>query len=72
MNAIVRKHYPVERLPKDLREGLPPYGWVRIEIIPEPGAPNAKPLSQLIGSGQNVHGNEDAVLSYIRSLREDV
>jgi hypothetical protein len=34
MNKIVREHYPVERLPEDLRRGIEgPY--VRVTVIPE-------------------------------------
>ncbi|MBP1851715.1 hypothetical protein [Rhizobium halophytocola] len=32
MNRIVREHYPVDRLPADLREGLAEHATVRIEI----------------------------------------
>jgi hypothetical protein len=32
MNRIVRDHYPIEKLPSDLREGLDPADHVRISI----------------------------------------
>lgn len=32
MNKIVREHYPVERLPEDLREGLQPGATVRVVL----------------------------------------
>ena len=38
MNRIVRDHYPVEKLPADLREGLAGHATVRIEIEVEPEA----------------------------------
>lgn len=71
MNKIVRKHYPVGRLPADLRPGLQEHGWVRVEIEPEAEAPSARPLAPLVGTGRNVHGSPDDVLDHIRSLRED-
>ena len=71
VNKIVRKHYPIERLPPDLRAGLQEHGWVNIEIEPESEASTGKPLSQLIASGPNVHGDPEDVLAHIRSLRED-
>ena len=71
MNKVVRKHYPIERLPADLRSGLQEHGWVDIEIEPEASAAPRKKLSPLVGSGQNVHGSAEAVLSSIRALRED-
>ena len=36
MNEIVRRHYPVSRLPDDLREGLAPDGLATVSIAPEP------------------------------------
>jgi len=71
MNKVVKKHYPIERLPADLRSGLQEHGWVHIEIEPERAATLRKKLSPLIASGKNVHGDAKAVLSDIRALRED-
>ena len=71
MNKVVKKHYPIERLPADLRSGLQEHGWVHIEIEPEREAILGKKLSPLVASGKNVHGDVQAVLSGIRTLRED-
>jgi hypothetical protein len=72
MNKVVKEHYPIERLPADLRAGLGEHGWVRIEIEPDREGPPQKKLSPLlVGSGQNVHGDVAAVVSNIRALRED-
>jgi len=35
MNTIVRNHYPVAKLPKDLQEGLDPAAAVCVTITPE-------------------------------------
>ena len=32
MNRIVKEHYPVERLPEELREGLDPQARARVSI----------------------------------------
>lgn len=32
MNRIVKEHYPVEKLPEDLREGLPEGTQVRVTL----------------------------------------
>jgi hypothetical protein len=70
MNKIVREHYPAGKLPDDLKLGLEPHSWVRIEIQPE--APqDAAPLATLVGKGRNVHGNQGDVLAHIWLLRED-
>ncbi|MBW0002979.1 MAG: hypothetical protein JO216_05795 [Hyphomicrobiales bacterium] len=39
MNTIVRNHYPVAKLPKDLQEGLDPTAAVCVTITPEPSQP---------------------------------
>jgi len=44
MNRIFREHYPVARLPKDLREGLDPKGEVTVTLEKE-GEPSRKVLS---------------------------
>jgi hypothetical protein len=71
MNKVVKKHYPIERVPADLRSGLPERGRVHIEIEPEREATLQKKLSPLVARGKNVHGDAGAVLSDIRTLRED-
>ncbi|UOK69332.1 hypothetical protein [Ancylobacter polymorphus] len=46
MNKIVREHYPVEKLPEDLREGLEAT-HVRVTVVPEEksGTFRKKPLT---------------------------
>lgn len=41
MNKVVLEHYPVSKLPKDMREGLPETGLARVtvEITPEDDSP---------------------------------
>ena len=71
MNKIVRKFYPVERLPTDLRLGLPKGGWVHVELDPNVGEPSVEKLASLVGSGRNVHGDVDAVLRAVDAMRDD-
>jgi hypothetical protein len=71
MNKIVKEHYPVEKLPADLRAGLPKHGRVRIELEPEMENLDTKPLAGLVGSGRNVHGDIATILKNTRGLRED-
>ncbi len=71
MNKIVRPLYPVDRLPEELRKGLPEHGWVRIEITEAKPDPNPVSLVALVGSVHNVHGTEEEVLAHIEELRQD-
>ena len=68
MNKIVR-HYPVDRLPAELRVGLPAHGTVKIEFEPE--IERQVLLAPLAGSCSNIHGSEEDVLTHIRGLREN-
>lgn len=68
MNKIIR-NVPVERLPKEWQEGLPPHGLVEIEVrLKSPMGERVK-LADLAGTGPNVHGNDQEVIDYIRNLR---
>ena len=73
MNKIVRKSYPIERLPADLQSGLPPHGHVDIEMeLAVTGmAKEPRRIADLVASGRNVHGDLEAVLGHLRGLRED-
>lgn len=42
MNRIVREHYPVEKLPEDLRTGLPPHVFVTVTVQ----APSTRPIQR--------------------------
>ncbi len=44
MNRIVKEHYPVDRLPDDLRQGLEPGAQITITIVEEE-ALSERPLS---------------------------
>ena len=70
MNKIVQ-HYPVDRLPEDLRDGLPEHGWVEIEFRPKDQPQPRVLLAPLVGSVESIYDSDEEVLQYIRHLRED-
>lgn len=70
MNRIVRDGFPIERLPKEVRDSLPAWARIRleIEISPEEG----ERLDMLVaGSIPNVHGDEQTTLAHLRALRDE-
>ncbi len=72
MNKIVREHYPVEKLPEDLREGIEGR-YVRVTLVPEEDTPARKPLTYAeIRACVKPRGTtaEEAV-SRIRELRDE-
>ncbi|MDQ0513074.1 hypothetical protein [Ancylobacter amanitiformis] len=72
MNKIVREHYPIEKLPEDLREGMEgPY--VQVIVTTEPPASKHKPLTYAeIRARVKPRGTttEEAV-ARIRELRDE-
>jgi hypothetical protein len=70
MNEIVWRHYPVSKLPKELRADLPLDGTVEVQIRSESPVKKIK-MVDLIGSAPNVHGSEAEVLAHIREGRDD-
>ncbi len=47
MNKIVKEHYPVERLPEDLRAGFSPGSLVRVTILVDDKQVIGAPLQDL-------------------------
>jgi hypothetical protein len=70
MNEIIWRHYPVSKLPEDLRANLPLDATVEVQIKREPAGKRIK-LVDLIGSAPNVHGTEQEVLAHLREGRDD-
>jgi hypothetical protein len=71
MNKIVKRHLPVSELPKNWHVELPDEARVRVEIELENETAGHVRLSQLVGTGRNIHGTEEEVIEHIARLRED-
>ena len=84
MNRLVREHYPVSKLPEDLREGFEGRGEVTITIETDPenqgnkgedsvAAPSSTTESWVergLRVRQPNFGSSQEVDAYVRSLRE--
>ncbi len=71
VNKIVKRHYPVARLPSDIQAHLSGVDLVELQITPEQAHEGGIQLAPLVGTFRNVHGDEAAVIAHIRSLREE-
>lgn len=69
MNRIVKEHYPVEKLPADLREGLPLSPHVRITIEVEPDPQARARLSEWKSRRRRSFASAADVNAYVRELR---
>jgi hypothetical protein len=80
MNVIVRKHYPVEKLPEDLREGIPGGASVTVTITGEDSEARGEPMTtaevvallrrtQQANRGKGV--TPEAAAREVRALRDE-
>lgn len=69
---IVVEHYPVDRLPVDLRRGLSSGQSVRVTVETETELKSAiAPLASFIGVGQGIYSDPEAAVRSIRQLRDE-
>jgi hypothetical protein len=71
MNVIVKKHYPVERLPADLREGLALGGQVEVQIRAEETDAAASHFSRFFHLQRSHFPTAEAARTHIRALRDE-
>ncbi|MGD9914190.1 MAG: hypothetical protein AB7S80_08920 [Rhizobiaceae bacterium] len=73
MNKVVREHYPAEKLPQELREGIAAGASVRVTVEVERRPLSREQLLETIRKAQaNARGTtlEEAV-ARVRSLRDE-
>jgi hypothetical protein len=70
LNEIVKRGYPLENLPEDIRREIPAGSEVDVTVTVHAPKPRLR-LAELVGIGPNVHGDADAVLDHISRLREE-
>lgn len=72
MNRIVREHYPVEKLPADLREGMEPGETVRVTVeeVPHPDGSKER-LAALLELARRAQPIGDDPVERIRRLRDE-
>lgn len=77
MNKVVREHYPVEKLPKDLRELFPNADEVTIEITAAEearmltGAETIAMLERLRGPAGQQKKTMEEIVRDVRQLRDE-
>jgi hypothetical protein len=71
MNKIVREHYPVDRLPEDLKVGLDPTQEVRIVIEQDQPVRPVPTLTELLELRSQFKPATDDPVERIRKLRDE-
>lgn len=67
---IVTEHFPVERLPEELRAGIEAGRAVRVTVEVEEPRPRRTPQS-FFGSAPGVYGSPEEAVAAIRKLRDE-
>jgi hypothetical protein len=69
---IVTEHFPVDRLPEELRRGIESGRMVRVVVEAEAEVEPARiPLVDLIGSAKGLYASPEEAVAYIRALRDE-
>lgn len=76
MNKIVVEHYPVEKLPEDLRVGLAPAGSVRVTVESDPPVPMTAAevvatMKRRLADRDNAGVTVEEAVARIRALRDE-
>jgi hypothetical protein len=70
LKKIVTEHFPVDKLPEELRRGIESGQMVRVVVETElPGEPRS--LREFFGSAQGVYPTPTDAVSEIRKLRDE-
>jgi hypothetical protein len=71
MNRIIREHYPAEKLPRELREGLAPNARVTITIETETEPDSVMTLEEMFALRRDVFASPEEAVAHIRALRDE-
>jgi len=71
MNKIVREHYPAERLPEELQEGLAPDARVTVTIETEVPPEKVLTLEEMFALRREVFSSPEEVVRHVRALRDE-
>ncbi|MGL4437992.1 MAG: hypothetical protein ACRCUE_01855 [Bosea sp. (in: a-proteobacteria)] len=79
MNRIVKEHYPVEKLPEDLRVGLNPRTRVTVTVIEETDLLTQEPalmsatdaFLELVADVSSPKRSREEIDAWVRSLRDE-
>lgn len=72
MNKIVREHYPVSKLPEDLRVGLDQVDSVRITVeVLSPAGGEDRPLTRIMEEMRACRRSDIDPVGRIREIRDE-
>jgi hypothetical protein len=70
MNRIVKRHYPVEKLPEDLRVGFDPTSRVTVTLVQD-GSSDLTALLEAMDASDRPRRSRAEIDESVRAIRED-
>ena len=71
MNKIVKEHYPISKLPEDLRAGLDPDAEVTVTVEQAEKPERVMSLEEIFAARRTVFNSPEEVVEHVRSLRDE-
>ena len=71
MSKIVREHFPADRLPAELREGLAPDARVTVTIEAEVPPAKVMTLEEMFALRREVFSSPEEAVRHVRALRDE-
>jgi hypothetical protein len=70
MNRIVREHFPAERLPHELREGVEPSARVTVTVETEAAPESVMTLEEMFALRKEAFSSPEEAVRHIRASRD--
>jgi len=71
VNKIVKEHYPISKLPEDLRTGLDPDAEARVVVEQVKKPKKVMTLEEMFAARRTVFNSPEEVVQHVRSLRDE-
>ena len=70
IKKIVIEHFPVDRLPEELRRGIESGQMVRVVVEAEPPV-TVGSIMDLFGGAKGAYANPEEAVAFVRALRDE-
>jgi hypothetical protein len=71
MNRIVKEHYPVSKLPEDLRVGVDPSATVTVTVVEEESSQLVPTLDEIFASRRPPFRSAEEIDAELRQQRDE-
>ncbi len=71
IKKIATEHFPVDKLPEELRRGIESGQMVRVVVEAEFAPPQKRSLRSFLGCGTGLYATPEEAIAEIRKLRDE-